>query len=722
MDGACKRICPAWQELCLGVCVETSSDPDNCGGCGRRCSPDTICQRGTCADACAEGLTSCQQACVDTSSHPQHCGACNNECPVDSVCDLGVCAAVCSPGLVDCDGTCVDPASNPFHCGSCGETCPSDSVCSSGLCLPACRGREVECAGACVDPDSNPLHCGACGNICGAGLVCSAGECGDACDADLTACFGACVDTATDPRYCGTCENSCLAGQVCDQGSCSDACSDGMTNCDGYCVDLLIDSYNCGACGAVCPNDDICSDGTCGTHCDPNDLTCFCDPVGQTCFGCTDCPVTVSPPNVITIHCVGTVCEITECLGYNRDVNGVLDDGCECVLSEVWVTVLDHATAPPRARMAKGDGNILGFVWEDHRYSPARVAFGHVTQNGSELEHHEEVRLSSSLSGQSLQPSLVWDATAGKFAVVWATPRGIKFVQVDTGGYKGTEVEVLEDWWLGSPGHPAIATARNGYYMLAWAEPGKIMAGSLDENGNIRYTDIDPDSEEDPWNYFQHLVTTANQPVDLQILGEGDNYLLVWQEGSGSSHSIRAVSLTYTGGSWDRWVSGGAVHTVSGNFSDARNPSLARAGAGAQAPYLLGFDALRDGGGREAWVAWLDSSGRVAAGPYQVSEAFAQGLEAHGGAAAHDPRGVIGAFWTYRNPQSAKDQVLYFRGFADDGTPLGNQAVNITEEVEELTHPFHPVQAVFLDGRFGASYTPLDMDWFDVRYATICPP
>jgi hypothetical protein len=182
------------------------------------------------------------------------------------------------------------------------------------------------------------------------------------------------------------------------------------------------------------------------------------------------------------------------------------------------------------------------------------------------------------------------------------------------------------------------------------------------------------------------------------------------------------VSLAYTGQSWQNWVSGGAVHTVSGNFSDARNPSLARASAGAPAPYLLGFDAQRTGGGREAWVAWLDSSGRVAAGPYQVSEAFPQGLEAHGGAAAHDPQGAIGAFWTYRNPQSARDQVLYFRGFADDGTPLGTRAVKITDEVEELTHPFHPIQAVFLDGRFGVSYTPLDMDWFDVRYATICPP
>jgi hypothetical protein len=459
--------------------------------------------------------------------------------------------------------------------------------------------------------------------------------------------------------------------------------------------------------------------GACGSHCNPNDLTCFCIP-DEMCIACEPCPVDQTPPHVLMIHCVGPNCEIEECAGYYRDVNGVLEDGCECLLSEVWVAVLEDATAPPKARMAKGSGNEIGFVWEDHRYSPARIAFSHIEQSGSGLTHHDEVRLSSSLSGHSMHPNLVWDGAKGYFAVVWATSRGIRFVQVTTGGYKRPEVEVLEGWWLGTPGYPALATARDGYYVLAWTEPGRIMAGALDPDGHIRYWD-DP-STEDPWDYYHHQITAASNPTQLQMLGEGDAYVMVWEEGSASNRSIRTTSLTYTNQDWNNWVTGGAVHTVSGTFTDARRPSLARAGAGAQAPYLLGFDAQKTGGAREAYVAWLDSGGRVAAGPYQVSEATSQGLNAYGGAASHDLQAGIGAFWTYRNPQSPKDQILYFRAFADDGTPMGDRAVKITDEVEELAHPFHPIQSIFFDGRFGVSYTPLDMGWFDVRYATICPP
>jgi hypothetical protein len=479
-----------------------------------------------------------------------------------------------------------------------------------------------------------------------------------------------------------------------------------------------MDPYNCGACGTVCPDEDFCAAGTCAMHCNPNDLTCFCSQELQQCFACEDCPVSVPPPNALVIHCEGSACEITVCVGYYRDVNGVLEDGCECLLSEVWVAVLDEATAPPQARMARGSGDVLGFVWEDHRYYPSRVAFSHVIQQGQDLQHHEEIRLSSSLSGHSLQPNLVWDDRESKFAVVWATSRGIKFVRVAPGGPKGSEVEVLEGWWLGTPGYPALGTASQGY-VLAWTEPGRIMAGALDASGHIRF--YDPGNEE-PWEYYQHQITTAGSPTELQLLGQGDGYLLVWEEGPGSNRSIRTTSLNYTGQHWQSWVSSGAVHTVSGNFSDARRPSLARASPDAQAPYLLGFDALKTDGRREAYVAWLDSSGLVAAGPYQVSAATEQSLDAYGGAAAHDPQGVIGAFWTYRDPASPKDQVLFFRGFGNDGTPLGNQAVKITDEVEEITHPFYPIQAVFKDGRFGASYTPLDLDWYDVRYATICPP
>ena len=60
--------------------------------------------------------------------------------------------------------------------------------------------------------------------------------------------------------------------------------------------------------------------------------------------------------------------------------------------------------APPRPRSARGSSNTIGFVWEDHRYTPSQVSFDYVTQQGDTLtDHDEDIRLSSSLSGDSLQ-------------------------------------------------------------------------------------------------------------------------------------------------------------------------------------------------------------------------------------------------------------------------------------------------------------------------------
>ncbi len=85
--------CPDGYDACGGECIDTDSDPDNCGLCGFPCGPGLICNMGSCE--CASGAR--ESACDDG---------------IDDDCD----------GLVDCD----DP-----DCG--GETRPCTSTCGPGV-------------------------------------------------------------------------------------------------------------------------------------------------------------------------------------------------------------------------------------------------------------------------------------------------------------------------------------------------------------------------------------------------------------------------------------------------------------------------------------------------------------------------------------------------------------------------------------------------------------
>jgi hypothetical protein len=118
--GFCR--CPAGRTACGGRCVDTTTDPRNCGGCG---------------EVCAEG-----QACVD--------GACSG-CPAgQEELDNGSCATVCDPGTQDCPSGCFCSMETPgpfnFYCTDgilsrlCSDSseCPPGSGCFSFRCAPLC--------------------------------------------------------------------------------------------------------------------------------------------------------------------------------------------------------------------------------------------------------------------------------------------------------------------------------------------------------------------------------------------------------------------------------------------------------------------------------------------------------------------------------------------------------------------------------------------------------
>ncbi len=180
MDGGTVRpdagpSCPGVLTRCDGECVDTRSDLEHCGACGRACAAGEFCSEGSCMDTCP--LTVCGDECADVSSNPVHCGACFAACGDTGYCRDGACADACPPPLARCDGSCVDTSLDPSHCGGCGSGCDVDEVCAGGRCALECPRGTTSCAGFCVDTGTSLTHCGACGVTCAGDEVCRVGRC-----------------------------------------------------------------------------------------------------------------------------------------------------------------------------------------------------------------------------------------------------------------------------------------------------------------------------------------------------------------------------------------------------------------------------------------------------------------------------------------------------------------------------------------------------------------
>jgi hypothetical protein len=131
-----------------GVCVDASSDGDNCGGCGIVCGPGSSCASGVClltappagvslVDCAAQGLVDCGGSCANLSSDASNCGTCGNSCALGGYCQGGLCTGlVCLDGLTDCGaGYCVDLNSDPNFCGGCQDGCFAGYSCLNGACV-----------------------------------------------------------------------------------------------------------------------------------------------------------------------------------------------------------------------------------------------------------------------------------------------------------------------------------------------------------------------------------------------------------------------------------------------------------------------------------------------------------------------------------------------------------------------------------------------------------
>ncbi len=255
-DGFDAASCDA--TVCGTSCVDLSSDPKNCGACGKACVAPEMCVAGKCIIDCSPPMKICGSKCVDLLTDHDNCGACSVPCAVDEACVSAACEKKCTVTKPDkCLGVCVDLKTDHDNCGACGKACASAEACKAGLC--ECLSGGTKCGGVCVDTTKDSANCGGCGIACTSGKVCVSSAC--VCGTGTSLCSGTCVDTKTDAKNCGACGKACSGAESCVAGVCT--CS--KTLCSGVCTDTSSDSKNCGACGKVCATGTACVSGVCKT-------------------------------------------------------------------------------------------------------------------------------------------------------------------------------------------------------------------------------------------------------------------------------------------------------------------------------------------------------------------------------------------------------------------------------------------------------------------------
>ncbi len=333
--------CPVGQTDCDGVCVDTSTDRDNCGTCGNACLGGQHCAAGACVACdnecemgekrCAPGSTTQYQECGDPDGDTCLEWAPAQACAAGEICDAGDCITACSDECGREDAQVCDPeGANGYRvCGDFDDDdcleygdlvgCDADETCVEGQCVEACSDEcpaqgDRQCA---APPDNGFLICGDYDSdsclewggltLCPQGETCSGGVCSSDCSDDCAqgerVCdgngFRTCGAFDQDPCLDWSGVTQCAAYEVCSDGYCETACSDecdqGSKRCSGEGADEGYDvcgNYDADPClewgnHTTCGAGEACVNGQCVEDCQdecPNAGARICDGDGyRTC-------------------------------------------------------------------------------------------------------------------------------------------------------------------------------------------------------------------------------------------------------------------------------------------------------------------------------------------------------------------------------------------------------------------------------------------------------
>jgi hypothetical protein len=299
--------------LCGTTCVNTSTDINNCGGCGNVCSaPPSQCHE---AGVCSRGK--CSYA-FKASGAPCNDG---NACTVDVCNGSGACV---STGI-----TCNSPPNQCYQpTGTCSNgTCsytpkPSGAACDDGnaCTTDACNGSGV-CIGTGITCNSPPNQCyqptGSCSNgTCSYTPKSSGAACddGNPCTTDACNGSGTCVGT---PITCNNPPNQCYQSTgTCSNGTCSYTPKSSGTACDD---------------GNACTTGDVCNGSG---SCSGTSITCS-NPPNQ-CYhptgSCSGGTCSYTPKASGTACTDGNACTNDACDGNGTCVSTTINcnDGNEC--------------------------------------------------------------------------------------------------------------------------------------------------------------------------------------------------------------------------------------------------------------------------------------------------------------------------------------------------------------------------------------------------------
>ena len=151
-----------------GVGGATSAGPVTTAGAGGGGPAATV---GSGAPSCAPGQEMCGAQCVNTNTDPNNCGACGNSCN----------------GFSCCNGQCTDTSADQNNCGACGAVCaPSQQCITDGWLINKCQSGQCKA----VTTSCGRYRCDQATKTCWHSCTPGAGDCftGSYCDAATDKC------------------------------------------------------------------------------------------------------------------------------------------------------------------------------------------------------------------------------------------------------------------------------------------------------------------------------------------------------------------------------------------------------------------------------------------------------------------------------------------------------------------------------------------------------